>query len=192
MNCETIKGEVAKCMEDVFIGYNAHVTQHEQIQMIYCKLKLLHPAARHIICAFRIPGVMEHEDEDYCDDGEINAGRVVLSWMKEWKVESRAVFIVWYCKGNKLGNKRYECMQQTIESSMLAAGISTKIDQQVESEEEDNSDGVSTQSSQDFQMVNSKKSNRRQYKRQSKSDRRGHNTSENIQGGYARARGTPT
>ena len=70
MNCETIKGEVAKCMEDVFIGYNANVTQHEQIQMIYCKLKLIHPAARHIICAFRIPGVMEHEDEDYCDDGE--------------------------------------------------------------------------------------------------------------------------
>lgn len=70
MNVETIKGEVAKCMEDVFIGYNANVTQHEQIQMIYCKLKLLHPAARHIICAFRIPGVMEHEDEDYCDDGE--------------------------------------------------------------------------------------------------------------------------
>ena len=116
----------------------------------------------------------------------------MLSWMKEWKVKSRAVFIVWYCKGNKLGNKRYECMQQTIESSMLAAGISTKIDQQVESEEEDNSDGVSTQSSQDFQMVNSKKSNRRQYQRQSKSDRRGRNTSENIQGGYERARGTPT
>ena len=58
-----------------FTGYTAEVQNHQQIRQMYFKLKLTNAEARHIVCAYKIPGSELHHCNDYCDDDEIGTGK---------------------------------------------------------------------------------------------------------------------
>ena len=59
-----------------FIGYSKPVNSHSEIRQLYKRMKLTHPGARHIVCAYWINyDDQPHYARDYYDDQEPNAGR---------------------------------------------------------------------------------------------------------------------
>ena len=102
-----------------FIGYTAEVKDYQMIQEMYLKIKLIHPTANHVICAYRLP----HSDNDmfrsfFCDDGEHGAGRVLLDHMKEHEYMDRVFFVVRYYGGTKLSADRFTCVIRAAENVM--------------------------------------------------------------------------
>ena len=77
---------------------------------MYLKLRLTYPQARHIICAYNLKNEDQQQknlyNSDYCDDGEIGAGRHLLKILHECDLTNRAVFVVRKC-GEKLGPNRF-------------------------------------------------------------------------------------
>ena len=72
------------------------------------KIRLLHAPARHIVCAYSLPGKPEesHHLKDSCDDDENGAGSTLLRAMTESEIDCKAFFIVRYCGEAKLGADR--------------------------------------------------------------------------------------
>ena len=66
--------------------------------------------ARHVICAFRIPGPMSPSLQDYEDNDEHNAGKALLDYMIEAGIENRAIFVTRHYEGVHIGIKRFECI----------------------------------------------------------------------------------
>ena len=95
-----------------FLGFTLCVQTHREIRQAYQKLKIVHAGARHIVCAYSIPGQEKHYCNDYCDDGEHGAGKRLLSLLMENGITSRVVFVVRYCHGQKIGVTRHKCFAQ--------------------------------------------------------------------------------
>ena len=48
-----------------FIGYAVHARTLNTVDMVYVRLRALHPFAKHIMLAYNVAG-----EQDSCDDGE--------------------------------------------------------------------------------------------------------------------------
>ena len=105
-----------------YIGYAASVETFQQIRDIYLKIKLTHPAAHHVICAY----LLEKEQREnhpfgtgFCDDGEHGGGRVLLDYMNEQHLQNRVIFIVRYYGGVKLGADRFTYIIRAASSVLM-------------------------------------------------------------------------
>ena len=103
---------------NVFWGYTLPVNNIQQINQAYLKLRILHPRARHIICAYILENVQDPEQMNFCDDGEIAAGRILLKLLQENNMQKRAIFALRYFGENKIGNERFSCIQSAVESAL--------------------------------------------------------------------------
>ena len=101
-----------------FTAYIAAVNDYKNIQRAYIKMKLLHPAAKHILCIYRIPGNRVYECEDYCDDNDHSCGKSVLWWMQRNKISCRMFFVVRNYGGKKLGASRHQCYIEAAERAL--------------------------------------------------------------------------
>ena len=81
-------------------------------------LRLAHPRAKHIICAYSIPGIPRYDCEDYCDDGEHGAGHYMPKTLQVSNVTNLAVFIVQYQHGQKIGSVRFQLMWNALQSAV--------------------------------------------------------------------------
>ena len=90
-----------------FQGFTAAVQTHQQIRQLYTKLKLTHADARHIVCAYSIPGTDLHHCNDYYDDEEVGTGKFLLKLLLDNHITSRVIFVVRYCYGQKVGMVRH-------------------------------------------------------------------------------------
>ena len=112
-----VKGQQIDEMENSFIGFMAKATTYEEIKKLYVKMKLSFADARHIVCAYRIPGSRSFECEDYCDDGEHNMGNSLLKWMKSEDIKSTVLFVTRYTSQNKIGPQGYQLYQEAAKSA---------------------------------------------------------------------------
>ena len=101
----------AKIVQDksIFEGYTAAVSSYQQIRKLYIKMKLIQPAARHIVCAYYLPGEDTHYTQGFCDDGEPAAGRTAMNLLLENHMVNRVVFISRKYGGIRMGSDRFEC-----------------------------------------------------------------------------------
>ena len=76
-----------------FVGYSAHVSSFQQIREFYIKAKILQPDARHIVCAYRLPGSETHYNQSFHDDGESGSGRVILEMLKDFGKQNIVVLV---------------------------------------------------------------------------------------------------
>ena len=106
------KGKEIKESSSRFIGYSLVPGDYKEIQEAYYKLKLLHPEADHIMCAFYMQESNDIFAQDYCDDGEHGGGRKLLDYLLENRLKQRAVFVVRYFGGIKMNNQRFLCIRQ--------------------------------------------------------------------------------
>ena len=80
LKLDTYSGGKVQQDRSTFEAYTACVSSHKEIRDLYIKIKLMVPVARHVVCAYWIKGDPIFS-QDYCDDGEPNAGRTLLNFM---------------------------------------------------------------------------------------------------------------
>ena len=115
-------GQVFEKHNSKFQAYMMGVMNHQQIKDAYLKLRLLHPRARHIMCAYILNNSPDPYQKDFCDDGETSAGRMILNIMENHKMISRAVFVVRYFGENKLGGDRFKLIENAVTSALEENG----------------------------------------------------------------------
>ena len=73
---------------------------------------------------------------DYNDDGEFGAGKLLLKMLTENQITSRAVFVVRYCHGQKIGVIRHECFKRAAAGAINSNRFNryTRKDQKIEEE----------------------------------------------------------
>ena len=125
-----------------FKAYCISISDHDEIQDAYCKMRWVHAAARHIVCAYIIPNQEFHETKGHCDDGEFGAGRKILDMMKENNIENRAIFVVRYYGGVKMGSDRFDCYLQAAKGVIQQNPTNSVLnkDQIIEKKDEQSSD----------------------------------------------------
>ena len=103
-----------------FACFSLSVSNFQQIEDAYLKMRLCYPKARHIVCAFNLKYQSESKLEPfyskgYCDDGEHGAGLKILDILESSAIEQRVVFITRMYSGFKIGGNRFKCMTQALE-----------------------------------------------------------------------------
>ena len=92
---------------NVLAAFTAPTATLNDVNKAYAKMKLQFPQATHIVGSFSVPGQETYYCQDYCDDGDYGAGRRILDLMKKNNITSRAIFVVRFTDGTKLGGKRF-------------------------------------------------------------------------------------
>ena len=113
------EGDIIDENDNTFQAFSVCVDNYQDIQNVYYKLKYKFASARHIVCAFRIPGIHTYECDDYCDDGDNSCGRSLLKWMVENEITCRAFFVVRNV-GQKLGGNRFNTYITAAENVLKA------------------------------------------------------------------------
>ena len=117
VNAKIANGPAIEKEMNKFTGYSADVESLQQIRDVYMKLRLAHPKARHIMCAYQI----EDQEEKYydrsrcCDDGEHGASSKLLEILTGNRISQKAIFVVRYYSGQKIGPARFTCICEAAE-----------------------------------------------------------------------------
>ena len=114
------QGERVTATGNVIVGFNMCTTSHQEINKAYIKMKLKYPQSKHIVCVYNIPGIERHFCADYDDDGDTGVGRKLLGMMKNNNVSSRAIFLVRYSNGTKLGLDRFRLYMEAAKNAIKA------------------------------------------------------------------------
>ena len=88
-----------------FRAYSLCTSEFSVIQKAYMKVKVNHAEARHIVCAYNIPGLKKYECADGCDDEEYGISSQIVQLLVENDITHRAIFVVRNC-GEKLHQER--------------------------------------------------------------------------------------
>ena len=81
-----------------FTAYSLCTTKYEKINQAYMKIRLNHAEARHIVCAWNIPGTQDFERTDGCDDEDHGVSEAIIQMLLENQVSHRAIFVVRNCQ----------------------------------------------------------------------------------------------
>ena len=101
-----------------FVAYAVPVNSHLTVENTYMRLRLKHPRAKHIVCAYTIPGMPRFKHEEYCNDGEIGAGKMLMNLIKINQLTNIAIFVVRTQNGGNIGSVRFEMMKQAVSNVM--------------------------------------------------------------------------
>ena len=128
MSMEVHQGATLAKNGSSFIGLTAAVCDYKTIRDLYIKLKLTYPSARHIVCAYWIPGAKTHYTMDFHDNGDHGASRAILELLKQNDVGCRVVFVVRFCTEEKLGPNRIHMYQKAASSAINLNGMNDILD----------------------------------------------------------------
>ena len=87
---------------------------HQQIRDLYKKMKIIEPTARHIPCAYWLPGEDKHYTQASHDDGEAGAGRILLQNLLQYGRQGTVVFAVRRYGGVKIGTDRFDLYSKSV------------------------------------------------------------------------------
>ena len=120
LRAKTIKGDTLKKQESEFTAYMASVESFQDIQTVYKKIKMLKPDARHVCCSYRLsdPDIPDHIANDFQDDGEPGAGRVLLDLLEYKQCKDVAVFVARKYGGVRMGVDRLTLYQKAAKSAL--------------------------------------------------------------------------
>ena len=111
INLQMKKGKPIMQDQSRFTAYTADVQSIEQIQEFYKKMKIIQPAARHLVCAYRIDNntIPSCYSNDYFDDGEPTAGRLLMEMLQTCNITNKVIFVARKYGGIKMGTNRFTC-----------------------------------------------------------------------------------
>ena len=112
------KGKAIQQDNSIFIAYTAEVENHDQINNLYKKIKMIQPDARHVVCAYWIDHPEKCYAADYHDDGEPAAGRMILDILTSFGIQGKVVFVARRYGGIKMGAERFTCYVQAAKSAL--------------------------------------------------------------------------
>ena len=145
MDMKINKGAPVYQEDNIFYGFSVAVDSLQDVQDAYMKMRLTYPKARHIICAYYIRGDDHLHNKGYCDDGEHAAGTRLLQILINNNFICRAVFVVRYYSGKKIGKDRFSCIEKALFSCLETYPWNNVlgIQQEAQSEEDYNLDNTS-------------------------------------------------
>ena len=76
-----------------FTGYSASVRSIEEVNSANIRVREMAQGARHIMCAFRLPGKEFHRLQSYNDDDEHGGGNTILRLLESSEIMNRAMFV---------------------------------------------------------------------------------------------------
>ena len=95
------------CEGSTFLGFSREIKSIDEVNEWYRVVRMAHSGARHIVCAFRLPGMYKAQCNDFCDDEEWGGGRILLNALKFHDIEFRCIFGVRYYAGAQIGPRRF-------------------------------------------------------------------------------------
>ena len=122
MNMKLDASRQVKVQGQLFTAYTVAVRNLQEVNLAYGKLRTIHPDARHITGACRLPHRLFHTHCDFFDDEEHNAGAFILNIMEASDIQNRAIFVVRVYDGTHIGNARFDAMKTAIRSALDKAG----------------------------------------------------------------------
>lgn len=122
---DMVKGKDKTTDGSTFVSYVAAVQDHKDIQAAYCKVRTKFADATHVVCAYRLAGSNFPSLQDYNDDGEYGAGRIILNVLKEEKLMNVVLFMIRYHGGRNLGPARFDIFKGMARSAI--ANLRQKI-----------------------------------------------------------------
>ena len=132
----TSKGKQIDILDSHFLAYSVDADKPQRVKDTYLKIRLMHARARHIVCVYNLPGAEKERIlcQDYCEDGEIGVGQILLHMMQDNNVSHRAFFIVRVCGQMKLREDRVTGYKKAMESclSLHPHNSITKADQKID------------------------------------------------------------
>lgn len=114
---DLVKGGEESMNFSHFVAYAGAVEDTRDVQAAYVKVRRKFSESFHIVCAYRLPGKDSPNLQDYVDDGEVGAGRTILSLLKEEKLMNVVVFMIRQFGGQHLGPQRFDLIKKV---SMIA------------------------------------------------------------------------
>ena len=116
-----------------FIKYTMCTSSLKQVCDANFKLRLAHPKARHIRCAYVIKDEEEaqHDRQGNCDDGEHGASINLLEILLGNNISQCAVYVLRYYSRVKIGPDRFDCICEAAEECVKLNGFNT-ITQQMQ------------------------------------------------------------
>ena len=138
MSMEIPKGPEIQQDGNVFAAHVLSTNSLKEVQDGYLKLKLIHPKARHIMCAYLLEGD-ELFDRGYCDDGEFGASVKILEYLIEHNIRCRAIYVVRYYSGRKIGPDRFSCIIRAVKECLETYTLNSVLGyaQELASDEEE-------------------------------------------------------
>ena len=104
------KGEVLQYKGNTFAAYTKDINSVEEINKAYLNIRLKHPEARHIICAYSIDHQHLHKANNFCDDQDVGMGRALLSIMEDNAITHRVFFVVRHVGPARIGPIHFDLM----------------------------------------------------------------------------------
>ena len=130
LKLDIVKGLPLRLDDNTFIPFAADVKDHQTIRDLYLKVRLMFARARHVICAYYIPGAEKHFCQDYVDDDDIGMARHVLEILQRSNIHHKVLFIVRFTGKQKIGAKRIEGYTKAAEQILKQNGYNTLLQQQ--------------------------------------------------------------
>ena len=121
MQVKITQGPSISKQNSKFLCYTMPANNFQDVEVGYMKTKMDHPGARHVAAVWILPGIQKQEVEDYQEDDEFGLGKIILQRLKKSEVMSRAVFLVRYYGGQKMGADRFECYIRAMELALERA-----------------------------------------------------------------------
>ena len=101
-----------------FFCHYQKITDTNDAEAGYAKMKIKYGDATHIAAAYRLEGADGPFKQGYDDDGEEGAGRKILQELKESDTYGTAIFIARYFGKKKLGSQRFEIYSHLAKSAL--------------------------------------------------------------------------
>ena len=119
LKVKTTPGNVILKEKCQFHGFSVIAGKIDNIRDAYMKLKHQFGHARHIVCAYRLPGKNFAAMSDFVDDGEHGMGQTLLKMLCDAQIFNRAVFVIRYYGGEHLGPSRYQAYLDAAQSAII-------------------------------------------------------------------------
>jgi len=120
-----ISGETVTVKKSTFQGHVAIVHTMLEVKAVLRKLKENRKVAiaTHNIVAYRLQGVKENSFiQDYCDDGEVNAGGRLLHLLQIMDVQNIVVVVSRWYGGILLGPDRFRLINNSARDVIVSSG----------------------------------------------------------------------
>ena len=122
------KGEPKYVENQCFVGFTACVKSIGDVKAGYVRTCTLSAGARHVICAFSLPGRAFHILRDSQDDSEHGLGAQLLNLLEFSNIENRAIYVARYYDGHHIGAKRYDAILDAARDVLLANSYNDILD----------------------------------------------------------------
>ena len=110
------KGNPVVTEGQTFTGFTACIKNSSEVQKAYDYVKSQMPDARHVICAYRMPGRNFHELQGYVDDDEWGAGAFVFRILEQADIQNRAIFVARQYDGTHIGKERFSAIEKAVKA----------------------------------------------------------------------------